>query len=214
MLRTWLLVLGICCSAIAAFPAAASAQLNCQGALVATARAPTLFLSWTGQIHNPMADCIEAEFGKVSGTVRYMTLTLDSEGGSLAATERVIATLGKIRRTHSLSTVVRHGRKCWSACVAVFLAGKQRIAALTSTWLFHEVGGSGSYALDRTRSDRMFNDYYVAAGVAEAWLKRLYLLIPHSDYWQTGQNLWEDKSGIITHPLDNLVPRGTERRKY
>jgi hypothetical protein len=80
--------------------------------------------------------------------------------------------------------------------------------------MFHEVwskDSNGSAMVDRARSDRVFNDYFLAAGVSEAWLKRLYLLIPHSDYWQTGQNLWEDKSGIITHPLDNLVPNYTER---
>jgi hypothetical protein len=164
-----------------------------------------------------MADCIEAEFGKAGGTIRSVTLTLDSEGGSVAATDRVIATLRKVQHTHPLRTVVRHGSKCWSACVPVFLAGKHRTAALTSTWMFHEVwttDGHGSPRIDRARSDRVFNDYFLSAGVSEAWLKRLYLLIPHSDYWQTGQNLWEDKSGIITHPLDNLVPNNTERRKY
>jgi hypothetical protein len=149
-----------------------------------------------------------------------VVLHLDSEGGYLTATERAIATLRKIRETHLLETVVSHGRKCWSACVPVFLAGKRRSAALTSTWLFHEVGvfaqegGSRFKTVDRATSDRVFSDYFLAAGVSEAWLKRLYIVIPHSDYWQTGQNLWDDKSGIITHPMDNLVPRNTNRPKY
>jgi hypothetical protein len=39
-------------------------------------------------------------------------------------------------------------------------------------------------------------------------------MVQHSDYWQTGQNLWESKSGIITDPIDNHVPRRTERLRY
>jgi hypothetical protein len=214
-LRFWLL-----CLAAALFPTAADAQHNCEGKLVVQQRPPTLSLAWTGTIADPMGACIEAEFDKAAGAVRRVAFYLDSEGGYLPHMERAIAALTKIRKTHDLATVVSHGKRCWSACVPVFLAGKYRYGALTSTWLFHEVGkwtnqsGHRSYTVDRTMSDRIFQDYYLPAGVSEAWLKRLYLFIPHSDYWQTGQNLWEDKSGIITHPIDNLVPRGTERPKY
>lgn len=182
--------------------------------------APTLYLSWTGTIADPMAECIRAQFDKVRGTTTRVVLELDSEGGYLPAAEDAIATLRKIRRTHLLVTVVSRGRKCWSACVPVFLTGKRRHAALASTWLFHEVSawaqeGSSRYkTVDRAVSDRVFRDYFLAAGVSEQWLKRLYIVIPHANYWQTGQNLWEDKSGIITYPLDNLVPRNTERPKY
>ena len=51
-------------------------------------------------------------------------------------------------------------------------------------------------------------------GVSESWLNHLRLLIQNSDYWQTGQNLWDDKSGIFTHKIDDLEPRYTERQKY
>jgi hypothetical protein len=54
----------------------------------------------------------------------------------------------------------------------------------------------------------------MAAGVSESWLNRVRMMVQHSDYWQTGENLWEDKSGIITDPLDNLVPRGVERQRF
>ena len=60
----------------------------------------------------------------------------------------------------------------------------------------------------------MLEDYYVPAGVSETWLNQLRIMIQHSDYWQTGQNLWESNSWIITDPIDNLVPRRTERLKY
>jgi hypothetical protein len=206
---------------LAPLPAFAESEDSCKGKLYAwPATAQTLHLSWQGEIADPIAECLQVEFDKAREGVGRVVLYLDSQGGYLPAMERAIATLQKIRKTHLLDTVVAHGRKCWSACVPVFLTGKRRSAALASTWLFHEVGvtaqegGSRFKTVDRARSDRLFRDYYLAAGVSEAWLERLYIVIPHSNYWQTGQNLWDDKSGIITHPMDNLVPRGTERPKY
>jgi hypothetical protein len=178
---------------------------------------PQLVLSWAGPIADPMAECIQAEFHKVADMTYRVRLYLDSEGGSLPATERVVAVLGKIRKTHVLDTVVLHGKKCWSACVAVFLAGKHRSAALASTWLFHEVAwdqGKEGVTVDRGSTDRFFREYFLSAGVSEAWLKNLYGRIVESDYWQTGQSLWDDKSGIITHPLDSTVSRKIRRTRW
>ena len=93
------------------------------------------------------------------------------------------------------------------------------MGALTSSWLFHEVGlwtdpARRNLTTDREKTERVLQDYVLPVGVSETSLKRLRPLIQHSDYWQTGQNLWEDKSGIISHPIENLAPRSTERRIY
>ena len=68
--------------------------------------------------------------------------------------------------------------------------------------------------VDRAITERIFEDYFLPAGVSETWLNNLRVMVQHSDYWQTGQNLWESKSGIITDPIDNHVPRRTERLRY
>ena len=68
--------------------------------------------------------------------------------------------------------------------------------------------------IDRTVTERVFQDYFEPAGVSEKWRNHLRIMVQHSDYWQTGQDLWEDKSGIITDVLDNLVPRGAEQQKF
>jgi hypothetical protein len=68
--------------------------------------------------------------------------------------------------------------------------------------------------VDRAVTRRVFEQYFPEAGVSEGWLNRLRVLIQHSDYWQTGEDLWEDKSGIITDPLDNHAPRGTEQQRF
>ena len=68
--------------------------------------------------------------------------------------------------------------------------------------------------LDRAESEMLFQDYFRAAGVSEAWLSQLRIRVQHANCWQTGENLWEDKSGIITDPIDNLEPRGSEEQRY
>ena len=102
---------------------------------------------------------------------------------------------------------------------ACFLQGQRRWGALTSSWLFHEVSRWDArrrtdVSVNRTVTARLLEDYFPQAGVPEAWLNRLRMMTQHSDYWQTGQNLWEDESGIITDPLGNHVPRGTEQQRF
>jgi len=178
-----------------------------------------LSMQWKGKIEGPMAACIMTAFAKVPSTVWRVSLSLDSPGGNLQTAEEVVTVLKDIRKTHQLSTIVGRGATCSSACVLVFLAGERRYGALSSIWLFHEVGHwthreDRPLTTDRIATERVFQDYFLAAGVSEAWLNRLRPLIQNADYWQTGQNLFDDKSGIITQPIENLVPRRTERQKY
>jgi hypothetical protein len=213
---------GSLCLGAATISPQAGVTISCGQSLVAASdsvRAEMLGLSWTGTITDPMSECILGEFEKAKAKTRRVVLNLDSRGGGLGAADRTIAALKKIRETHFLETMVSPGSTCGSACIPVFLAGERRWGALTSSWLLHEVGrwtdpARRNLTTDREKTERVFQDYFLPAGVSETWLKRLRPLIQHSDYWQTGQNLWEDKSGIITHPIGNLVPRSTERRIY
>ena len=182
-------------------------------------RGDTLQFKWTGQIGSPMNERIAAELGKAKSSVRSVVLVLSSCGGSLGEAEKVIETLKDVKKTRFLETRVDQGDTCGSACIPVFLQGTRRRAALTSAWLFHEVsrGRTKERAkgiVDRAITERVFQDYFLAAGVSETWLNTLRVMVQHSDYWQTGQNLWESKSGIITDPIDNHVPRRTERLRY
>jgi hypothetical protein len=68
--------------------------------------------------------------------------------------------------------------------------------------------------MDHALTERIFQEYYLRAGVCATWLDRLRPIIQHSDYRQTGQNFWENESGIITEPIGNPYARGTERQNY
>jgi hypothetical protein len=179
----------------------------------------TVQFKWIGQISSPMRDQLSTEFSKAKARARNVVLILSSCGGSVGEAENVIAVLKDIKKTHHLETRVDPGSLCASACIPIFLQGKRRRAALTSSWLFHEVTRRGAIdwtkkKVDRGRTERIFADYYQQAGVSETWLNQLRIMVQQSNYWQTGQNLWESKSGIITDPIDNHLPRRTERLRY
>jgi hypothetical protein len=50
-------------------------------------------------------------------------------------------------------------------------------------------------------------------GVSKRWLKRLRTEIKGAEWWQTGRDLWESKSGIITEVLSNTVARDTKEQE-
>src|SRR5262245_781779 len=184
-----------------------------------SARTNTVQFKWIGQINSPMRDELSHEFSQAKGRIKKVVLVLSSCGGSVSEAEGVIEALKEIKKTHDLETRVEPGSVCASTCIPIFLQGVRRKAALTSAWLFHEVTRRGAIdrtkkRVDRARTERVFVDYYLKAGVSEAWLNELRIMVQNSNYWQTGQNLWESKSGIITDPIDNHLPRATERLKY
>ena len=183
-----------------------------------TGRAEMLYLQWTGEISAPLYKRMAVEFEKWKKRVRTVYFQISSCGGGREGMERTIRLLRRIKETHALETIVGRGDMCGSACVPVFLQGQRRLGALTSSWLFHEVlwtDRNGAYArVDRTITERLFQDYYEPAGVSERWLNHLRTRVQQSDYWQTGENLWQDKSGIMTDVLDNLVPRRTEQPRF
>ena len=136
--------------------------------------------------------------------------------------EEVVKILDLIKWTHRVNTRVEPGNTCGSACVFVFLSGKRRHGALTSSWLFHEawsvVAGAGESIEIRSSSAwtaQALDKYFLPAGVSKKWLARLRRRISGgSDYWQTGRDLWESKSGIITEPIENLRRRDQHRMYF
>ena len=177
----------------------------------------TLSLMWTGTIGNGMHEKIEVEFDKAKDRIKRLDLSLNSCGGNIREMEATIASLRHIKKTHRLETEVGWAHECASACVPIFLQGQSRYGALTSSWVFHEAAGpqeieamgrdADKVTVSRELTERLFNDYYVPAGVSKKWLDRLRGLIKNQDYFQTGEDLVKDESHIITDPLDNVVPR-------
>ncbi len=174
-----------------------------------------LVLRWIGKVNKKMASSIDDAFEKNKRRVKSVELSLQSCGGRIDYMAATIAVLHNIKQTHKLTTVVDQGATCASACIPIFLASDHRRAAMASVWFFHrswrkELSGGVDEVLTGVpgkRSVERFHDrYYAPAGVSRAWLDRLRNIIENtSGYWQTGRDLWESKSGIITETIGDVL---------
>jgi hypothetical protein len=184
----------------------------------AEARSDVLELVWQGTVVDQMAADIADEFAKQRRNVSSVLLSLHSCGGSLRYMQRAIAVLEQIKGTHQVVTKVDRGDTCGSACVPIFLAGTRRIGALTSSFYFHPVaiGSLGDPGTNEARArmqhrssatEDVLSRYFAGAGLSEDWLRYLRRTLRTHDLWQSGRDLWESKSGVLTETIDNLEPR-------
>jgi hypothetical protein len=178
-----------------------TALLNSDGDLV---------IAWAGRVMPGMAKFIDSAFARYGKEARYVHLVIDSVGGSVAEGESVIQSLRRIKRTHRLHTLVGQAGRCYSMCIPIFLQGKDRIAAGSSVWVFHDAtknGADGRPQYDRQETVRLYQRYFVEAGVSAGWLNRMLAEMRGADLWQTGKELIDSQSGIITRQLSNKTPR-------
>ena len=156
---------------------------------------------------------IERAFDKVKDRTKIVMLILSSCGGKADAMDKAIVVLRRIRQTHALFTIVQNGAMCGSACIPIFLQGTHRFGAPASVWLLHHSSGVAAdgdtvaYLANPTVTERTFKEYFVPAGVSKRWLKKVRAKIKSGDYWQTGRDLWESKSGVLTTQLQDLEKR-------
>jgi ATP-dependent protease ClpP protease subunit len=174
---------------------------------VATDIAPdTLHLSWSGEVRHPMADRIATAFRDHGGERRRIVLVLDSPGGSLSHGNEVIRELKRIGRTHALETVVQNRSICASMCVPIYLQGQLRTASAGARFMFHEVKIVDPITNERqpqsekqkaANTTQFLDLYFRPAGVSESWINDVAIKIRGRDYWRTGQQLVDEKAGIV-----------------
>jgi hypothetical protein len=167
-----------------------------------------LVMVWSGRIQAPMSAEIAAAFEENKDRVRGIELKLDSDGGSVAEGERVIAVLQEIKKTRQLHTVVGAGKRCGSMCVFIYVQGQKRLAAPASLWLFHEVSIKDPHThqvtrLDRSSWEQLVDKYWVPAGVDQKWIENVKTHTVGANYWQSGDSLIQDGANIIQQPLSD-----------
>ena len=213
--RRALTLAGLACAVLAGLAAPAVAQSRPSSKLTAEiskSRPDTLILAWRGSIELTMANQIKQAFETNRRQTKRVVLTFTSGGGSVAEGERVIKVLRDIKRTHTLETVIAQGGTCQSMCLFMYVQGDVRRAGLTSVWLFHEVSVSDPKTKKITkliRGDwlRLVTQYVEPAGVSKAWIDSVKQQVNRTDFYQTGADLVQAKSGIITHALGNRIER-------
>ncbi len=201
LIALWLLITGI--------PQSVSAQALVGFRFATTADddaiAPdTVIIFYEGEIVFPMADNIAEISKQLMGRYKYIVLDLDSPGGQLDHTIKVVTALWEWRRDAILRTRVRHGRHCLSACVIVFMQGNVRIAGGASVWLFH--GPCPKYTnVPSPGGTERYLAMLREAGVGEDLLCELtsgqYISQP-GKFWLSGFELFHRKgAGVITELL-------------
>jgi len=161
-------------------------------------------LKWEGAIVEPMAESFQKAYTQYKHAKKRFILDISSPGGEIAEGDRVIAILMTLKKTHGLTSVVQRGATCASECVPIFLQGTQRIGARASTWMFHGARKMFTTVPDDNETNRNLN-VFRDAGVSEAWIQSVlpYMRKP-GEFWQTGSQLKENGSLILTQTLDDF----------
>jgi ATP-dependent protease ClpP protease subunit len=174
-------------------------------------------LGWSGPVQEPMSERIAAALDRYKTDRRRLVLILNSPGGSIEQGRKVV---GEIRaRDRSIDTLVQKAGVCASMCVPIFLAGTERIADPEAYFMFHQASLSISTkenikrqhfsdaesarlsqavkVIETQVTDDFFRNDIGIRGVSKVWLARMREKISGRDIWMSGQQLVDERSGII-----------------
>ncbi len=163
--------------------------------------------SWRSAVEVPMAKRFYEAFEKWRDKTGQIVINLHSPGGSLREGREVIAVIKYMKKTHRVFTYVAPRRSCLSMCVPIFLQGNDRIAAANSRWMFHEPSNVDFFTEEKIKVpeaerqamiNRYVERYFVNSPISPAWLKGLLKKWPGKDVWFTGQQLVDERAGVIS----------------
>lgn len=163
----------------------------------------------SGEITPGTAQALAQALSRRTETIDRLLIDLESSGGDLQETERLVALLREVRQGAAIDTLVRQGAMCASACIAIFAQGERRSAGGASIWVFHGARFPGSGVPSIALTCR-YLDLLREAGVNEAFLRLLvrqgYVVKPGA-LWVSGYELFHAyNAGLITRLLEPWVP--------
>jgi ATP-dependent protease ClpP protease subunit len=176
-----------------------------------------IVLGWSGPVQEPMSERITATIDRYRADRRRLVLILNSPGGSIEQGRKVVAAIRA--RDRAIDTLVQKAGVCASMCVPIFLAGTERMADPEAYFMFHQASLSSSgresikqkqfseseaalfsqtvKAIETQVTDDFFRNDIGIRGVSRVWLARMREKIPGRDIWMSGQQLVDERSGII-----------------
>lgn len=180
-----------------------------------------ILLGWSGPVQEPMSERVAAAIDRYKSDRRRLVLILNSPGGSIEHGRRVVAAIGE--RHRAIDTVVEKAGVCASMCVPIFLAGSRRIADPEAYFMFHMASlNNGARedtkqqklpnvekalvsqtvkAIETQATNDLFRNDIGIRGVNVVWLARMREKISGRDVWMSGQELVDERSGIV----DSLI---------
>ena len=161
-----------------------------------------VFMHWDGAVDPPMARALSSAWRK-EGPASALVLTLNSPGGSVDEGEDVIRWLNRLHTKTNVITHVGLDGYCASMCVPIFLAGEQRSAAASSTFVFHQ-----AYSGDeQLMASQVFHQFLRKSAMDEAWGGRLEAAIrDDQEVWKSGRELKRERSNIVLSVHDEPRP--------
>ena len=174
-----------------------------------------VFMHWDGAVDPPKARALSSAWRK-EGPASALVLTLNSPGGSVDEGEDVIRWLNRLHTKTNVITHVGLDGYCASMCVPIFLAGEQRSAAASSTFVFHQ-----AYSVDRVTGEKafvfsgdeqlmasqVFHQFLRKSAMDEAWGGRLEAAIrDDQEVWKSGRELKRERSNIVLSVHDEPRP--------
>lgn len=173
----------------------------------------TMVMRITGAIFPPMAREIEQAWASRPGSIARMLIDIESPGGELGETERIVEVIRAIRAQGKVDSLVRHGALCASACVAIYAQGEERAAGGSSVWLFHGACHRGSNVPSIALTGR-FLDLLAEAGVSSDFIRTLTergYVTNAGKLWLSGYELHHVfEANIITRLLDPWRPEASD----
>jgi len=172
-----------------------------------------VLLYWKGEVRKSMVKKFKRAINKWKKRAQGgFVISLNSRGGLVRDGYKVINIIRRLKKTHYITTYVARGNTCGSMCVPIFLTGNSRIAAGASIWLFHDIAGRDKNDKSRRilkpwKTDKMFRNYYIPAGVSKPWIDDIKIKIKGSDYWMTGKEVYSSHANIITRLSSNRRAR-------
>ncbi|MBW8853631.1 MAG: ATP-dependent Clp protease proteolytic subunit [Bradyrhizobium sp.] len=176
-----------------------------------------IVLGWSGPVQEPMSERIAATLDRYKADRRRLVLILNSPGGSIEQGRKVVAAIRA--RDRAIDTLVQKAGVCASMCVPIFLAGSERMADPESYFMFHQASLNSSTrenikrqqfsesetallsqtvkAIETQITDDFFRNDIGIRRVNSVWLARMREKIPGRDIWMSGQQLVDERSGIV-----------------
>lgn len=164
-------------------------------------------LHWRGKVAAPLLARLDEAFRTHGrrGETRFL-LSLASPGGELRHGGEVVRLIKAVQRANVVDTVVEGRSACASMCVAIYLAGNNRLADPRARFMFHEVSFRDSVtdkvnevperAIARA-TDQFLERYFKPEGVDPRWLAGIRERMKGRDVWLTAQELTDQRSGIV-----------------
>ncbi|MEH2547860.1 ATP-dependent protease ClpP protease subunit [Bradyrhizobium sp. AZCC 2262] len=176
-----------------------------------------IVLGWSGPVQEPMSERIAAALDRYKADRRRLVLILNSPGGSIEQGRKVVAVIRA--RDRAIDTLVQKAGVCASMCVPIFLAGTERMADPEAYFMFHQASlnisarenvkrqqfsdsetalfSQAVKSIETQVTDDFFHNDIGIRGVSRVWLARMREKIPGRDIWMSGQQLVDERSGIV-----------------